>query len=78
MLTVNIREAKTHLSKLIAGAVRGETFIIAKAGKPLVTVTPIAPVSAAQPRIGFMRGRISIPEMFDDLGREEIEDMFRG
>ncbi|MGI8841901.1 MAG: type II toxin-antitoxin system Phd/YefM family antitoxin [Caulobacteraceae bacterium] len=37
--TVNIHEAKTHLSRLLDQAVNGESFIIAKAGKPLVTVT---------------------------------------
>jgi prevent-host-death family protein len=39
MQTVNIHEAKTHLSRLIEQAVKGEAFIIAKAGKPLVKVT---------------------------------------
>lgn len=77
MRTVNIHDAKTNLSKLIEGAVNGEAFIIAKAGKPLVTVTAIAPVSAARPRIGFMQGRITVPKAFDDLGRDEIEDLFQ-
>jgi prevent-host-death family protein len=36
MRTVNIHEAKTHLSRLVARAAQGEPFIIAKAGKPLV------------------------------------------
>ena len=35
MLTVNIHEAKTHLSRLLERAAKGEPFIIAKAGKPL-------------------------------------------
>jgi len=38
METVNIHEAKTHLSRLVERAARGESFIIAKAGKPLVKV----------------------------------------
>ncbi|MEI7997816.1 MAG: type II toxin-antitoxin system prevent-host-death family antitoxin, partial [Methylococcaceae bacterium] len=38
MQTVNIHEAKTHLSRLIEQAVKGERFIIAKAGKPLLKV----------------------------------------
>ena len=41
MRTVNIHEAKTHLSRLLDEAVKGEPFIIAKAGKPLVKVTRI-------------------------------------
>ena len=76
MLTVNIHDAKTNLSKLIDKAVKGESFIIAKAGKPLVKVTAIGEADAPKPRIGFMMGRIAIPENFDDLGREEIEGMF--
>jgi prevent-host-death family protein len=41
MLTVNIHEAKTHLSRLLDRAARGEPVIIAKAGKPLVKVVPL-------------------------------------
>lgn len=78
MLTVNIHDAKTNLSKLIDKAVKGESFIIAKAGKPLVKVTAIGEAGAPKPRIGFMKGQISIPETFDDLGREEIEGVFSG
>ncbi|WP_312525389.1 type II toxin-antitoxin system prevent-host-death family antitoxin, partial [Paracoccus sp. (in: a-proteobacteria)] len=39
MKTVNMHEAKTHLSKLVENAAKGEPFIIARAGKPLVKVT---------------------------------------
>jgi len=78
MLTVNIHEAKTNLSKLIEKAVNGEAFIIAKAGKPLVKVVAVAQAEAPRPRIGFMQGRISVPADFDDLGREEVEGLFRG
>jgi prevent-host-death family protein len=41
MVTVNIHEAKTHLSRLIERAARGEPVVIAKAGKPLVRMTAI-------------------------------------
>jgi prevent-host-death family protein len=78
MQTVNIHEAKTHLSKLIDKAVKGEAFIIAKAGKPLVKVVAITQAASPKPRIGFMKGRISVPDHFDDLGREEITDLFQG
>ncbi len=47
MRTVNIHEAKTHLSRLVDRAAKGEPFIIAKAGKPLVKVVPLdAPLPA--------------------------------
>lgn len=78
MRTVNIHDAKTNLSKLIDGAVKGEAFIIAKAGKPLVRVTAIEVAEGPRPRVGFMAGRISVPEDFDALGRNEIEGMFQG
>jgi prevent-host-death family protein len=57
MQTFNIHEAKTNLSKLIENAVKGESFIIAKAGKPLVKVTRIdAPDAGSVKRTGFMAG----------------------
>lgn len=77
MQTVNIHEAKTNLSKLIDRAVKGESFIIAKAGRPLVKVVAIGEANAPKPRIGFMKG-ITVPKNFDDLGRDEIEGMFSG
>jgi prevent-host-death family protein len=77
--TVNIHQAKTHLSRLIEGAVKGESFIIAKAGKPLVKVTAIedAPIDTSR-RLGFMRGQMKIPDDFDTMGQDEIEAMFHG
>jgi prevent-host-death family protein len=41
MRTVNMHDAKTHLSRLVEEAAKGEPFIIAKAGKPMVRVTPL-------------------------------------
>lgn len=78
MLTVNIHDAKTNLSKLIEKAVRGESFIIARAGKPLVKVVAIEADEAPKPRVGFMKGQIAVPEDFDALGRQEIEGLFSG
>jgi prevent-host-death family protein len=77
MQTVNIHEAKTHLSKLIEQAVNGESFIIAKAGKPMVKVIKIdAPESGNQKRLGFMKGQISTPKDFDEMGKDEIAKLF--
>lgn len=79
MYTVNIHEAKTHLSRLIERAVKGEPFIIAKAGKPLVKVMPLnAPESGQIKRLGFMAGQITVPDDFDQMGSEEIEQLFSG
>jgi len=55
MKTVNIYEAKTQLSWFIDQAVKGESFIIAKAGKPLVKVTRLDAPSTGQIRkLDFM------------------------
>jgi len=79
MLIINIHEAKTHLSRLVEEAAKGETFIIAKAGKPMVKVTALDCPSPSQiRRVGFMDGEIKVPDDFDEMGREEIEKMFGG
>jgi prevent-host-death family protein len=79
MQTFNIHEAKTHLSRLIERASKGESFIIAKAGKPMVRVVPIEPEPLHTPqRLGFMKGRGKIPDDFDTMYAKEIEDMFYG
>lgn len=77
MDTVNIHEAKTHLSRLIEKAAAGETIVIAKAGKPVAKLTAIdAPTGPAKRRLGFMKGMFTVPDDFDTMGREEIERMF--
>lgn len=77
MHTVNIHEAKTHLSRLVEQAAKGEPFVIAKAGKPLVKVVPLGTPEGAQVRrLGFLSGQIAVPEDFDRMGAEEIEQLF--
>ena len=77
MRTYNIHEAKTHLSRLIDLAVKGEPFIIAKSGKPLVKVLAIDALAAKEPtRLGFMAGQIKVPDDFDRMGEDEINRMF--
>jgi prevent-host-death family protein len=78
MRTVNMHEAKTHLSRLVDRAAKGEPFIIAKAGKPLVKVVPIdTPTAGKIKRLGFMPG-IEVPDDFDTMFQAEIEKMFYG
>jgi prevent-host-death family protein len=77
MHTVNIHEAKTHLSRLVEEAARGESFVIAKAGKPMVRVTALdAPDPGQSRRIGFLSGQIQVPEDFDQMDRETIDKLF--
>jgi len=79
MKTVNIHEAKTQLSKLVDDASKGEPFIIAKAGKPVVKVTALtAPAGDQMKRLGFMAGQITVPDDFDQMGSDEIEKLFGG
>ena len=77
MRTVNIHEAKTHLSRLVDAAAKGEPFIIAKAGKPLVRVTALdVPTAGKAKRLGFMAGQIAVPDDFYRMGSSEIERLF--
>jgi antitoxin (DNA-binding transcriptional repressor) of toxin-antitoxin stability system len=76
MKTVNIHEAKTHLSKLLEMVERGEPFIIARAGKPVAKVEAF---STKQPqRLGFLEGQFEVPDDFDTMFQDEIADMFEG
>jgi prevent-host-death family protein len=75
MVTVNIHEAKTQLSKLVDKAVKGETIVIAKAGKPLVKMVALDAPSMPQ-RLGFLAGQIAVPEDFDRMGEAEIAALF--
>lgn len=79
MLTINIHAAKTQLSRLVDQAARGESFIIAKAGKPKVKVVPLNESdTVAAKRIGFMAGEFVVPDDFDRMGSEGIEGLFAG
>jgi prevent-host-death family protein len=81
MKQVNIHEAKTHLSRLVEAAAKGEAFIIAKAGKPMVRVEAVdeAPPVDVSKRIGFLKGKVTLPDNFEEIDREldrEIAAMF--
>ncbi len=79
MQTINIHEAKTHLSRLVEEAAQGNAFIIAKAGKPMVKVLPLsAEELKGVEKLGFMTGEISVPDDFDSLEGPEITQLFEG
>ncbi len=79
MLTVNIHDAKTNLSKLIAMAVKGQPFIIAKAGKPLVKVEALEDTAPARKsRLGGLEHLAPPPADFDTMFADEIDTMFHG
>lgn len=75
MITVNIHEAKTQLSKLVEQAAQGEAFVIAKAGKPMVKVAGLDAPDAPR-RLGFLAGEIAVPKDFDRMGEDEIAALF--
>src|ERR1017187_3117217 len=77
MKSVNIHEAKTHLSKLIQKAANGESFIIAKAGKPMVKVISIdAPPPNKTRRLGFLKGQFKVPDDIKTMFKDEINQLF--
>jgi prevent-host-death family protein len=79
MESVNMHEAKTRLSQLVARAEKGEGFIIAKAGKPVARVSAIdSPEPGQQKRLGFLAGQFKVPDNFDRMAEEEIAEMFGG
>ena len=75
MMQVNMHEAKTNLSSLVA---KGESFIIAKAGKPVVTVIPYASTQKKTKRVGFLKGHTNVPGNFNRMGETEITALFEG
>jgi prevent-host-death family protein len=64
--TINVHEAKTHLSRLLERVERGEEIVIARAGTPVARLVPIAPVRSRRALRGSWRGRIEIGEDFDE------------
>ncbi|MCH9676609.1 MAG: type II toxin-antitoxin system prevent-host-death family antitoxin [Actinomycetia bacterium] len=75
MTIVNIYEAKAQLSALVSQAERGEEVVIARAGRPLVRLVPIAaPLATRSP--GALKGRIAF---FDETEIDaEIQQLFEG
>ena len=73
MTTVTVHEAKTHLSKLIAAAERGEDVVIARGDKPAVRLVPIDPPKRPDRVPGRLKGLISIDDrFFEPLPEEEL------
>jgi prevent-host-death family protein len=70
-MRVSIHQAKTHLSKLIAAAERGEEVVISRRETPVVKIVPVQP--AKKRAFGVLKGKISLgPEFFDPLPEDEL------
>jgi prevent-host-death family protein len=67
--TVNIHEAKTHLSRLVAAVMAGETIVLAKGGKPCAKLVPLE--TAAKRKLGFVSGHLT-DAFFEPLPPDEL------
>jgi len=76
METINMHEAKTHLSRIVDRVARGESVIIGKAGKPMAVLSPFVPASNPR-KPGGMKGKLWIADDFD-AADETIADLFEG
>lgn len=76
MITVNMHEAKTHLSRLVDRVADGETIIIARSGRPVAQLTQLPKTTPGNQRLGFLRGAFRVPDDFDQLGKDEIAAAF--
>lgn len=73
MRSINIHEAKTHLSRLVDEVSAGEEIVIAKAGKPLARLIPFQR-RASRRKLGALAGRFSVPDDFDGSLPSELPD----
>jgi prevent-host-death family protein len=78
MRIVNVHEAKTHLSRLLADVEAGEEVVIARAGRPVARLSAVADVPRPPRRLGPLAGQFTKPEDFDGFARDEILALFGG
>lgn len=80
MRRVNMHEAKTHLSRLVEEAAAGSSFVICKAGRPMVRVSAIDADGPATPvrRLGLLAGQCQVPDDFDQMEADGLADLFEG
>lgn len=76
MQTVNIHEAKTHLSRLVDQAAAGDEIVIVRAGKPVARLVALAPENVRPRKLGLGKERFTIPEDFGRLHDKAIQEMF--
>ena len=75
--SVNVYQAKTHLSQLLDRAAAGEEIIIARAGRPVARLVPLADSPSRRRTPGGWRGKVRISDNYDELPAE-IDSAFRG
>ncbi len=75
MSTINIHEAKTHLSRFVKQAAAGEEIIIAKAGKPMARLVPLSHTPSRR-NLGMFKGQLNVPDNFDEPLSDEVTRIF--
>lgn len=75
--TVNMHEAKTHLSRLVEDASEGEEIVIAKAGKPVARLVAVRPMRKRR-KLGWLKGKLEVPDDFDEPLPDEVMAEFEG
>ncbi len=78
MQTVNIHAAKTHFSRLVDAAAAGEEIVIARAGKPVARLVPLAEAKKPDRVLGAMAGQFTIPDDFDAPLPDDVLALFEG
>lgn len=76
MTTVNIHEAKTHLSRYVERAAAGEEIIIARAGKPIARLAPLASKELPPRTLGLLAEKFEVPANFDEPLPDDVLDLF--
>jgi len=75
--SINIYQAKTHLSKLVDQAAAGEDVLISRAGKPVARLTALR--EAKRPvRFGLLKGRVKLSRDFDAPLPQDLQAQFAG
>jgi prevent-host-death family protein len=74
--TVNMHEAKTHLSKFVARAERGEEILITRAGKPAAKLVPVPRAKLGKRQLGGLEGKFDVPsvEEWAEMKRETARE----
>ena len=75
---VNIHEAKTHFSKLLARVIAGEEIVIARAGKPVARLASLPPTPPLKRVPGIDKGKVWMAKDFNSMSKRELDDWYRG
>jgi prevent-host-death family protein len=80
METINVHEAKAHLSKYLARVEAGETLVIARRNRPVAQLVPLQPESQPKPPrpMGLAAGKVHVPPGFFEPLDDELLDLFEG